>query len=104
VDRARPPAAVSLFPLELPLNLAVDHIFRLYCRVRKYHRSLMFVAWHSSDERPNPSKDAGNAIDTRLGRGEVRLREGPINDANSQLFYFAVDWFVVIHQLTSPDD
>ena len=51
----------------------------------------MFVTWRSGDERPNPSKDAGNAIDTRLGRGEVRLREIPINDANSEFFYFAVD-------------
>jgi hypothetical protein len=51
----------------------------------------MFVAWRSGDERPNPSKDAGNAIDTRLGRGEVRLRQVPINDANSELCDFAID-------------
>jgi hypothetical protein len=76
---------------DLDLNLGVDHIFRLCCRARKYHRRLMFVAWRGGDERPNPTKDAGNAIDTRLGCGEVRLREVPINDASSELFDFAVD-------------
>jgi hypothetical protein len=76
---------------DLDLNLGVDHIFRLFCRARKYQRSLMFVAWRSGDERPDPSKDAGNAIDTRFGRGEVRLREVPIDDANSELLDFAVD-------------
>jgi hypothetical protein len=33
----------------------------------------------------------GDAIDTRLGRGEARVGEVTINDANRQLFDFAID-------------
>jgi hypothetical protein len=58
---------------------------------RTYRLSLSFDARRSGDERPNPGKGAGNAIDTRLGSGEVRLRELPINDANSELFDFAIE-------------
>jgi len=58
---------------------------------RTYHLSLTFDARRRSDQRPNPSKGAGDAIDTRLGRSEVRLREVPINDANSELFDFAIE-------------
>ena len=74
------------------ISISVSTMF-FGCVVERgtYHLSLTFVARRSGDERPNPSKDAGNAIDTRLGRGEVRLCEFPINDANSELFDFAIE-------------
>jgi len=65
--------------------------FGCVVETRTYHLSLTFDARRSGDERPNPSKGAGNAIDTRLGRGEVRFREVPITDANSELFDFAIE-------------
>jgi len=69
------------------------------CRARRSHVSLTFVARRSGNERPNPSKGAGNAVDTRLGRGEVRLREVPINNANSELFDSALERVDAIQQL-----
>jgi len=45
--------------------------FGCVVETRTYHLSLTFDARRSGDERPNPSKGAGNAIDTRLGRGEI---------------------------------
>jgi len=77
---------------DVDLNLAVGTMF-FGCVVepRTYHLSLMFDALRSTDERPNPSKGTGDAIDTRLGRSEVLLREVPINDANSELFDFALE-------------
>ena len=65
--------------------------FDCVVEARTYHLSLTFGARRSGEEGPNPSKGAGNAIDTRLGRGEVRLCEAPINDANSELFDFAIE-------------